>query len=185
MKHIAKILAVGAVLAATAQFASAGSIYGVINVASSPNGSVVYDITGSDLSATFDGTGTSAKTTSGTLTAIPLGTSVTTFNFDTSMPFTPITGTEIFSTTSGATTVKFFANSGVGTFNSDNTIVGVTFMGYLTETGYTDTAAKLLFSSQGGPGDPPESFSETAMALTPEPSRSFFWERASSAPPAC
>jgi hypothetical protein len=164
MKHFGKIAVLGAVLAASAQFASAqitGSItvFGFDSISSAP-GTISF----TNPSTAVGGTGTLAAFNSESVTMVPSTGIINNLN---------TTGTdslELFSI-AGATTGTFTFNAAGATFASDTTSF-VSFMGFgtLTETGYApDTTAYLTFTSTAG-GNTSFTLDASAPSATPEPS---------------
>ena len=166
MKHIAKILAVGAVLAASAPLALAGSIYGQISMSGTDSytSGPTYDIT-------FTNPASVGGAVTGTIgTYFTDGNAVTMTNFSYSSGFSPLT---VFSTTEGGETLSYYLSSESYALNGagDLTITGTGWFHETGTTNYMPTFANFDLTSQGGgTGKEAVTFSNTSVALTPEPS---------------
>ena len=165
MKHIAKILAVGAVLAASAQFALAGSIYGQISI----QGSDTFTSTNINF---VPGSGSVNGTSTGTLAVFTQFNPVALMGFNYGVGFSP---TSVFSTTEGGDTLSFMLNNVLMSSYTSNVLGGydlsIQGTGDFTMTGQTTTFGTFDLTSQSGPNPTVAvTFSDTSFAVSPEPS---------------
>lgn len=172
MKSFTKVIALGAVLAASAPFALADSINGQINFI----GSDTY--TSNTINFTNPGN-IVGGTSTGSFAPFTAGNAVTFNSFNFGSGFMPGT---VFTTTEGANTVSFMLNSitsatilpNAGLPGNQLAILG---LGVFSETGYTDTNGTFVLTSQdltghNGDGTTPVAavtFSASSTAVTPEP----------------
>lgn len=143
MKALSKLV-LGAVIAASSSVAFATPISGTVGFTG------MGTFTGG-LNGTFTPGGTPAPfvlaSGTGTLTPFVFGTPAT-FNAFTLTNGQMATGETIFTSTVGGTTLSFnFASTDLA--SNDATGNGVTLMGTLSETGFTNTAGTLDISANG------------------------------------
>lgn len=168
----AKFAVLGAVLAASAPFASATPITGQLSLIG-PNSytatNITFGVGNSMIAGAITGTSFTPFFTDGQI--------VTMTNFAIDGSFVPTT---VFSVTENSVTLTYFlqtltttfSNAGIsGGFPGDLTLIGT---GFFTETGFSDTAATFNLTSQVGQNaGTGVTFSETSFApapTVPEPS---------------
>jgi hypothetical protein len=171
--NVKRIIALGAVLLASATYASADPVTGQISIF----GSDTYTST----NVTFvpgSGSVALASTTPGSSMAVFTGgnpVTLNSFNFDGG--FVP--GTVVFTTTQAGETLSFILNSILQATTLPNALGSTDLVilgtGTVTETGvhnYDPTFGTFNFTSQNGVLGSlvPVSFSATTTAVTPEPS---------------
>jgi len=174
MKIALKVLALGAAIAASATMARADQVSGVLNFASTPNGSVTYS-DGSNPSLVFVNPGDTGLGSTGTL-GVSNGNNISLVNFTANA----LPGTPLF--TVSVDGITFTATSDTVAYNASN-YLSITLYGTINETGYDATPGILLLSTQGIASDVatcspsndaschPTSYSGTLTATpTPEPS---------------
>jgi hypothetical protein len=161
MTKAIKILALGAALAATTGLAKADQVTGVLNFASTPNGSVTYT-DGGNPSLTFVNPGDTGLGSTGTL-GVASGNNIAFTNFTAgSLP-----GTALF--TVNVDGISFIATSDTVAYDASNFLV-ITLQGTISENGDVSTPGVLYLSTQGTAGNE-TSYSGTLTAEpTPEPS---------------
>jgi hypothetical protein len=175
--HFGKLAVLGAVLAASAPFASADSINGVLNFTSAPSSLVEYDTTPT---LTFNGvSGGTAQLITGSFSAAgitPVGSSA---SFTTPITLSALPGGVLFTATSlNGATATFTATSDSYSFGSPQGFLDVDFYGTITLTGgvepiggYTTTAGILALETNDLAGAGYSSYSGTLTATpAPEPS---------------
>jgi len=157
------ILALGALVLGSAQFAAADTINGAISIAGgdSYNPGPPSVVTFNPPSFVISGTAY------GDLSVFD---SLATVNMASTFSYAPFVSETLFTINEGANALSFVIDS----LSSVSTAGGLTIDGYgmMSLTGYSDTYTYFSLSTQG-PSNTNVSFSATAMALTPEPSSLF------------
>jgi hypothetical protein len=168
MKHFAKILVLGAALAASAPMAMADAISGTVGL----TGNGTYSNTTGAFTPggnTFTGTNAYVNVNgTGTLSVFTAPNTATFFSFNTGTTIGTISpSASVFTTTEGGKTLTFSLTS----LTTIGAVAGVgpgfSGTGILTETGYDPTAATFSLSTVAS-GGTFVTFSTTAA--TPEPS---------------
>jgi hypothetical protein len=171
MKNWNKLAILGAVLAVSASYASATTIFGQLSISGTDTytaNTISFDTGPTTIGGAVTGTFNPTFTD---------GTAVTMTDFATDGTFVPTT---VFSVTESGVTLTYFlqtltttfSNAGVpSAYPGDLTLLGT---GYFTETGYGNATANFNLTSQfGSTGGTQVTFSETSYAepsAAPEPS---------------
>jgi hypothetical protein len=170
MKHIGKLAILGAALTLSAPFASAGNISGSLQFAGAPDSDVSYTGSGSAIVLTFNtpAEGSTGVPIVGTFAGV-IAPGVDDVAFPTTLSTSPLTTGVIMTITSGANVVTFTATSATVSFDSSN-FADITFLGTITETGYTATSGMLVFDTHAVAGSGFNTYSGALIANpTPEP----------------
>ncbi len=156
MQSLKKLVALGAVLAASSSLAFADSITGSVTVSALTGGADYFDSTG----ITFTPDSGNVTLATGTLTPY-LGTTVSLQN----LVFANAPGTVLFSE---GTDLSYTITGITNLITVDSTFLDVAGTGMFTEAGYTDTPGNFTLTSSNTAGT--YNFEITgAASVTPEP----------------